>query len=299
MNVLAPHPALGLAWLGQRGYREMLELQERLVERRRHGETGDLLLLLEHPPVYTLGRRTEPGDLLRDPGFYESQGIGVEETPRGGKVTYHGPGQLVGYPVVDLGGIGPRPEVSGRVGVAWFVEALETAMIRTLRRWRVAAGRIEGLTGLWVDEGGPLPPGADTASTVAGVASGRIRKIGSIGLKVSRGITSHGIAINVSGDLTPFGWINSCGIDHCAVTSVEAELDRHGPAGAGQGGTAGATRPAPGTESVGIALAEELAEILGRGLEPVDPLSAGLVPKPGGPDPSPAGPGPQAGAAKA
>lgn len=277
MNLLAPLPVLGLAWLGRRGYREMLKLQERLVERRRDGEIGDLLLLLEHPPVYTLGRRTEPGDLLRDRAFYESRGIGVEETPRGGKVTYHGPGQLIGYPVVDLAGVGPRSEVAGGAGVAWFVEALETAMIRALRRWRVTAGRIEGLTGLWVDQNGPLPPDADAASTASGVASGRIRKIGSIGLKISRGITSHGLAINVDGDLTPFGWINSCGIDHCAVTSVETELERPGRTVPGGDEPAGAVRSVPGTEGLGIALAEELAEILGRDLEPVDALLPDLA----------------------
>lgn len=293
MNLLAPLPVLGLAWLGRREYREMLELQAKLVERRRRGGIDDLLLLLEHPPVYTLGRRTEPGDLLHDRAFYADHGIAVEETPRGGKVTFHGPGQLVGYPIVDLRKVGPQAGVAGRVGVAWFVEALETAMIRALRRWRVAAGRIEGLTGLWVDGSGPLPPDASAASTAAGVASGRIRKIGSIGLRINRGITSHGLAINVEGDLTPFRWINSCGIEHCAVTSVEAEIDRSDRAPRDRSGPATGIRTAPGPEGLGIALAEELAEILGRDLEPVDPLAAGLGPPLNGPDPSASEPGPQ------
>lgn len=299
MNLLAPLPVLGLAWLGRREYREMLTLQDWLVERRRQGATGDLLLLLEHPPVYTLGRRTEPGDLLHDRSFYADRGIAVERTPRGGRITFHGPGQLVGYPIVDLRKVGPHAGVAGRVGVAWFVEALETAMIRALRRWRVAAGRIEGLTGLWVDGSGPLPLDASAASAAAGVASGRIRKIGSIGLKVSQGITSHGLAINVDGDLRPFDWINSCGIDHCAVTSVEAEINRSARAPGDRSGPATAVRTVPGPEGLGIALAEELAEILGRDLEPVDPLAAGLAPTRGGSWPEGPGADPQSGAEKA
>lgn len=255
----------------------MLEAQERLVEDRRQRRVEDLLLLLEHPPVYTLGRRTEPEDLLHDPAFYQQHGIAVEKTPRGGKVTFHGPGQLVVYPILDLKNIGPHAGGSGAVGVAWFVEALETAMIRALRRWRITAGRIEGLTGLWVDRNGPLPPDANRASTAAGVANGQIRKIGSIGLKVSRGITSHGLAINVDGDLTPFGWINSCGIEHCAVTSAAAELD-HVATDDGARAANTESRFVPGTEGLGIALAEELAEVLGRSLEPVDPTSIGFDP---------------------
>jgi len=270
----SPRAQLGISWLGLRPYREMLAVQERLGILRREGRMSDLLLLLEHPPVFTLGRRSEPGDLLHDRAFYAARGVTIEATPRGGRVTYHGPGQLVAYPILDLRTAGPQPAGAGRVGVAWFVEVLETAAIRALRRWRIPAGRIGGLTGLWTDRSGPLPPDATAATTTAGVASGRIRKIGSIGLKVSRGITSHGLALNVGGDLAPFGWINSCGIEHCAVTSVGEELDRDGRNG----------RLAPGPEAFGIALGEELAELLGRDLEPVSPESLG----PGGPESAPA-----------
>lgn len=276
MNLLGPMPTLGLSWLGLRPYREMLLAQERLVELRQRGEIEDQLLLLEHEPVYTLGRRTVPGDLLHDREFYEARGIAVEDTPRGGKVTYHGPGQLIAYPIVDLREIGGRRRPGGRVGVARFVAALETAMIRALRRWRVAADRIEGLTGLWVDEAGRIEPGATAESTAPAVAAGKIRKIGSIGLKVSRGVTSHGIAINVDCDLAPFGWINSCGIAHCAVTSAKNEIERAAIDGYGRPGTGATVCFAPSPEGIGVALAEELAEILGRDLEPVDPASIGI-----------------------
>lgn len=288
MNLLGPMPTLGLTWLGPRPYRQMLSAQERLVELRQNGEIEDQLLLLEHDPVYTLGRRTGPGDLLHGREFYEEHGIAVEETPRGGKVTYHGPGQLVAYPIVDLRRIGGRPGPGERVGVARFVEALETAVIRALRRWRVAAGRIEGVTGLWVNRAGRIEPGATLTDVAAGLAAGEIRKIGSIGLKVSRGVTSHGIAINVSGDLTPFEWINSCGIEQCAFTSVTEEIERSASTAADGSGTTVCF--APSTEGIGVALAEELAEILGRDLEPVDPASLGLEtarPGPGCPAPPP------------
>lgn len=280
---------LGVVYLGLRDYAAMVTAQEKLVERRRAGKIGDLLLLLEHPPTYTLGRRTEPGDLLHGHEWYEARGIKVSETPRGGKVTYHGPGQLVAYPIVDLRSVGDQPDGSGRTDVACFVSALETAMARTLRRWRVAAGTIEGLTGLWVDESGPLPEDATAASTAAGVGAGRIRKIGSIGLKVSRGITSHGLAVNVTDDLSPFQWINSCGIEHCAATSVSAELARVREAAGDDSDPAYAARFVPAADGVGTALAEELGEILGRDLEAVEPASLGFgepLPTP----PPPAGP---------
>ncbi len=262
---------LGVAYLGLRDYDGMVSVQEQLVERRRDGKIDDLLLILEHPPTYTLGRRTEPGDLLHDHEWYEARGIAVTGTPRGGKVTYHGPGQLVIYPIVDLRQLGNQPESADRVDVAWFVSALETAMSRTLRRWRIQAGTIEGLTGLWADADGPLPEDASAASTAAGVASGRIRKIGSIGLKITRGITSHGLSINVTSDLSPFEWINSCGIERCGVTSVKDEITRAQQTADVDGDGGPPARFVPAADGVGTALAEELGEILGRDLEAIDP----------------------------
>lgn len=223
--------ALTVIELGRREYAAMIETQERLVERRIEGSVDDLLLLLEHPPVYTLGRRSEPGDLLHDAEWYRERGVAICETPRGGKVTYHGPGQLVAYPIVDLRGVGEQPSGAARADVAGFVASLESAMASALAGWGLAAGRIEGLTGIWVDDDRPSREdfaGVDAASAAPGVARGSIRKIGSIGLKIHRGVSSHGLAINVTSELEPFNWINSCGIEACRATSIAAELGAEG-----------------------------------------------------------------------
>ena len=224
--------ALSVIELGRRDYADMVELQEQLVARRIEGSIDDLLLLLEHPSTYTLGRRSEPSDLLHGPDWYRARGVAICETPRGGKVTYHGPGQLIAYPLVDLRGIGDQPSGADRVDVAGFVAALEEAMAGTLAEWNLPSGRIEGLTGLWVDDDRTSRAGfegADAASAASGLARGSIRKIGSIGLKIHRGVSSHGLSINVSCDLEPFAWINSCGIETCRATSIEAELGAPGP----------------------------------------------------------------------
>lgn len=218
--------------LGRRDYAEMLAAQERLVADRLEGRVGNLLLLLEHPPTYTLGRRSEPSDLLHDAGWYRERGIEICETPRGGKVTYHGPGQIIGYPIIDLREVGAQPAGADRVDVAGFVAALERSMADAIAMWGLTAGRIEGLTGLWVDDDRVDRfefESADAASAAPGLARGSIRKIGSIGLRITRGVTSHGLALNVSGNLEPFEWINSCGIESCHATSIDAELGHQGP----------------------------------------------------------------------
>jgi lipoate-protein ligase B len=175
-------------------YEEARELQHEVAERRRRGEVPDVLLLLEHPPVYTRGRRSQPQELPMGAEWYEAQGIEVRDTDRGGLVTYHGPGQLVAYPIVHLGPYGDD--------VHRYVRGLERVMIEALGETGVEAKTIEGLTGVWV--GG--------------------RKIGSIGLHVSRGVTTHGLAINVNNDLQPFEWIVPCGIEGVAMTSLSREL---------------------------------------------------------------------------
>jgi lipoyl(octanoyl) transferase len=253
--------ALTVIELGRREYAEMVTVQERLAADRLEGSIGDLLLLLEHPPTYTLGRRSEPADLLHEAEWYRQRGIAICETPRGGKVTFHGPGQLVAYPIVDLRGVGVQPAGAERVDVAGFVAGLEAAMAGALAEWGLAAGPIQGLTGLWVDDDRPAREdfdGADAAGAAAGLARGSIRKIGSIGLKIRRGITSHGLALNVSCDLDPFDWINSCGIESCRATSIAAELGDDGPA----------------VGAVGAVVADRLASILG--LEPVAGNPAGI-----------------------
>jgi len=175
-------------------YEEAGAMQQRLAVERQNGAIPDLLLLLEHPPVYTRGRRSTPEELPMGAEWYEAQGIEVRDTDRGGRVTYHGPGQLVAYPIVSL-----RPYGDD---VHEYVRRLERVMIESLAEHGVSAGPIEGQTGVWVGE----------------------RKIGSIGVHVSRGVTTHGLAVNVSNDLQPFEWIVPCGIEGCRVTSLSREL---------------------------------------------------------------------------
>lgn len=209
---------LEAVWLGSKPYREMLAEQERLVERRRAGEIPDSLLLLEHSSTYTLGRRSGESDRKTLEGV---PGAEVVEAPRGGRITWHGPGQLVAYPIIDLTGIGPQPEGSSRADVAAFVSSLEQAMVDSLAGWGVKSAPLEGLTGIWTGPDGP--PDGDGAGLAPAIARGEIRKIGSIGLRVSRGITSHGISLNLSCDLGPFDRVEACGIEGCRMTSVQAE----------------------------------------------------------------------------
>ena len=185
-------------WCARRGvvpYLEALQLQKSLETARQDGEAPDMLLLLEHPPVYTRGRRSEPGELPMGVDWYRAQGIEVVETDRGGRVTYHGPGQLVGYPIMSLKPYGDD--------VQQFIRRMEQAIIASLADVGVETGPIDGLTGVWTHEP---------------------RKIASIGVHVSRGVTTHGFAINVNNDLQPFEWIVPCGIENCRMTSVAREL---------------------------------------------------------------------------
>lgn len=186
-------------------YEEARELQRQVAARRQRDELPDVLLLLEHPPVYTRGRRSQPAELPMGVEWYEAQGIEVRDTDRGGLVTYHGPGQLIAYPIVQLGAYGD--DVHG------YVRGLERAMIEALGEAGVPAQTIEGLTGVWT-EGEPPPT----------LATKPARKIGSIGLHVSRGVTTHGLAINVNNDLQPFEWVVPCGIEGVAMTSLAREL---------------------------------------------------------------------------
>jgi lipoyl(octanoyl) transferase len=200
---------------GQVPYEGARRAQKRIESARLAGEIPDVLLLLEHPPVYTKGRRAEPGELGMGEDWYRMQGIEVCETDRGGRVTYHGPGQLVGYPIVSLKPYGNN--------VHEYVQGLERLMIESLAASGVKAGVIQGLTGVWAGESAP-PVGATTVDVAEEVTEGRLRKIGSIGVHVNRGVTTHGFAINVNNDLQPFEWIVPCGIEGCRVTSLNREL---------------------------------------------------------------------------
>ena len=179
-------------------YKDALVLQRSLVEERRAGHVPDLLLLLQHPPVITLGVKGDGGrsNVIADAPRLATLGIGISETGRGGDVTYHGPGQIVGYPILDL-----RPD---RCDVHRYVRDLEEVMIRVCADYGIRAGRIPGLTGTWIGDG----------------------KIGAIGIRISRWITSHGFAFNVSTDLEHFDLIVPCGISHRGVTSLQQATGR-------------------------------------------------------------------------
>lgn len=250
---------IGIVNLGLRPYEEMAAVQERLVEERRTGRIRDLLLVLEHPPTYTRGRRSDSGDLLYGPDQLAERGITVCDTPRGGKLTYHGPGQLVMYPIIDLRRIGDQPGSVDRVDVAGFVKALEESMAAALSGLGIETAVIDGLTGLWVSAVGPIPADATAASMAAEVSSGRVRKIGSIGLRIKRGISSHGLSLNVSCDLEPFSGITSCGIEHCQVSSIEVE-----------------SGSSPTVEEVGSAVAIELGRRLDREIVGMEASVIGL-----------------------
>ena len=189
-------------WLGRIGYRDAWDLQKELLEQRVAGEIGDRLLVLEHDPVLTLGRQADERHVLASPRELRRRGIEVIRVERGGEVTYHGPGQLVGYPILRLGdrGILVRPLVS----------ALEAAMIATCAELGVDAVRRDGHPGCWVD-GGPNRP---------------FRKIGALGLRIERGVSYHGIALNVDTDLRDFDLINPCGEPGLVSTTIAEELGR-------------------------------------------------------------------------
>ncbi len=218
---------LWCARLGIEPYDAALELQRTIAVARQEGLIPDVLLLLEHPPVLTKGRRTERRELGMGEDWYRMQGIEVAETDRGGRVTYHGPGQIVAYPIVDLSGINP----DGRPDVLAYVRALEGAAIRSLATHDVPAQVFDGLTGVWTAGAPPIPAGSpgpqgkavEARSPELAAAGGDARKIGSIGIHVSRGVTTHGLAINVNNDLQPFEWIVPCGIEAAQMTSLGRE----------------------------------------------------------------------------
>jgi lipoyl(octanoyl) transferase len=198
-------------------YDQALAAQQRLERARQRGEVPDLLLLLEHTPVYTRGRRSTAEELPMGAEWYEAQGIEVRDTNRGGRVTYHGPGQLVAYPIVSLHPYGDD--------VHEYVRRLERVAIDALAVHGVEAGTIDGLTGVWTRGGrlGATDPGA-AGGAPNGPPAPESRKIGSIGVHVSRGVTTHGLAVNVNNDLQPFEWVVPCGIEGCRVTSLGREL---------------------------------------------------------------------------
>jgi lipoyl(octanoyl) transferase len=236
-------------------YEEAREAQLRLQGERQRGEIPDVLLLLEHTPVYTRGRRSSAEELPMGAEWYERQGIEVRDTDRGGRVTYHGPGQLVAYPIVSLHPYGDD--------VLEYVRRLERVMIGALGEHGVQAGVIEGLTGVWVagdtQTAGRRAENPRISWEIGPSTSGEARKIGSIGVHVSRGVTTHGLAVNVSNDLQPFEWIVPCGIEGVAMTSLARELEVEQDIGA-----------------FADTVVERFGEVYGRSPIPTDPADLGL-----------------------
>ena len=214
-------------YLGRVDYGAALRLQEELVAWRIAGRIGNVLLLLEHPPVLTLGRNASRGNILASDEALRARGVTLHEINRGGDVTYHGPGQLIGYPIFDLRSL--RNGSGGRLGPVDFVRMMEEALIRLCGEFGVPAGRICGLTGAWVgleraDESGAVKPSLTQPACKALPPAGRERKIAAIGIHVARGVTSHGFAFNVTTDLDDFKLINPCGITDRPVTSLAMEV---------------------------------------------------------------------------
>jgi lipoyl(octanoyl) transferase len=197
-------------YLGRVTYDDALRLQAEVSALRLQGLIENTLLLLEHPPVLTLGRNASRANVLASDELLLSRGVTLHEINRGGDVTYHGPGQLVGYPIFDLRSL--QNSKGGRLGPVDFVRTMEEALIRLCGVYGVRAGRIAGLTGVWCGLHDQQPGPA------------RERKIGAIGIHVSRGITSHGFAFNVTTDLRDFQLINPCGITDKPVTSLNLEV---------------------------------------------------------------------------
>ncbi|MFY9748811.1 MAG: lipoyl(octanoyl) transferase LipB [Acidobacteriaceae bacterium] len=229
---------LNLLQLGRVPYGEGLELQQRLVEARHEDRIGNTLVLLEHPPVLTLGRNASRANILASDQFLAYRGVEVHEINRGGDVTYHGPGQLVGYPIFDLRSFTPR------LGAVDYVRRIEEALIRACGDFGVPTTRVAGRTGVWSLAGGSIPE----------------KKIAAIGVHIARGITSHGFAFNVNPDLRDFELIVPCGIADREVTSLEREAD-----------------PPPAMEAVRNAVARQFGRVFDHQVLWVESL-ADLVP---------------------
>jgi lipoyl(octanoyl) transferase len=229
-------------WLGRRRYEPIHALQHRLVEARREGATGDVILLVEHDPVVTLGRAADSTNVLFTAEALAARGVDLVETGRGGDVTYHGPGQLVAYPILDL-----NPD---RCDVRRYVRALAETMISVARDHHVEAGVVDGMIGVWADRAAPHEwAGAEWAREIA--------KLGAIGVRLSRWITMHGLAINLTTDLQAFDLIVPCGIREYSVTSIEALTGR-----------------APSVRDVALSMPAHFTRALGQPVSDVEDLAS-------------------------
>ena len=231
---------------GRISYTEGLRLQAEVVAARKAGAIGDTLLLLEHPPVLTLGRNSTRANILASDELLARKGIEIHEINRGGDVTYHGPGQLVGYPIFDLRGDLPGKR-GPHLGPVDFIRLMEEALILTCKDFGVPAQRICKLTGVWTLAGGSIAE----------------KKIAAIGVHVSQAVTSHGFALNVTTDLRDFEWIVPCGITDRAVTSLELESPQ---------------QPLPTLQQAANSAAANFGRVFQRQVLAVDSLEELLVP---------------------
>jgi lipoyl(octanoyl) transferase len=232
-----------LLQLGRTPYAEALALQQQLVELRHRQRIGNTLLLLEHPPVLTLGRNSRRENILASDELLARRGVTLHEINRGGDVTYHGPGQLVGYAIFDLRSVTPR------LGAVEYVRMLEEVLIRACAAYGIRTARVPGRTGVWTIPSGSIPE----------------KKIAAIGVHISRGITSHGFALNITTDLRDFALIVPCGIADRDVTSIELEAD-----------------PVPTFNDVANTVARHFGNVFGAQVLAVDSLAA-VIPTEGTP----------------
>ena len=276
---------ISVVQLGRVDYAAGLRIQQRLVELRKAGGIGDVLLLLEHAPVITLGRNAKAANVLASPELLAMRGVEVFECDRGGDVTFHGPGQLVGYPIFDLRGFaksrsqaaghGSQEEPSESAALSWlerrgtlgavdYVRRLEEVLIRACAEFGIPTERVAGLTGVWTrdnsadieDRGGSRVP-STRAQALARDDSGSAAKMAAIGVHISRGVTSHGFALNLNTDLRYFDLIVPCGITTKPVTSMQKQLGQEMDFGA-----------------VAESVARNFGEVFGREIVFVDTLDA-------------------------
>jgi lipoyl(octanoyl) transferase len=218
-------PVISLVNLGRLDYAAALTLQQQVCALRQQESIGDVLLLVEHPPVLTLGRNAHRGHVLASDQLLARRGISLFETNRGGDVTYHGPGQLVGYPILNLRGFTPP------LGIVEYLRKLEEVLIRACADYGILTQRSAGRAGVWTIPGGAVAE----------------KKIAALGVHVARGVTTHGFALNVTTDLDDFALIVPCGIRDCGVTSIEVEVD-----------------PAPSMDPVVNAIARHFGRVFSR-----------------------------------
>jgi lipoyl(octanoyl) transferase len=223
---------ISLIQLGTVDYSTGLRLQQQLADLRKAEKVGDVLLLLEHKPVITLGRNAKAANVIASPELLAQRDVELFECDRGGDVTFHGPGQIVGYPIFDLRGFATPDGKRKTLGAVDFVRRLEEVLIRTCADFAIPTKRVQGLTGVWMDAGSnnvrvgtaALGRSVERSSTAALTTSNKPEsKIAAIGIHVSRSVTSHGFALNVNTDLSYFNLIIPCGITAKPVTSMQQE----------------------------------------------------------------------------